>query len=598
VKTPLHRRTGSILLLVTLALSSCVTTEKEISQSSIPKENPINQIASSSFADESIDQGSNVLGVLSPDQEKKSQALAHYVNGLILRSKDEPTAALGEWEKVIQLDPEREVLRDMVIQEYFRRGDYKKVSDLLEMAIQKSPKSFSYWTLLAVAYRSDKQWEKATKAAEQAVRLDPSKFPAYQVIYEVALENQKFEEAKLALDRAVAQNSDDYHFWIQLAELYGNLSKEPKLGIQQATVTGFYDHVLELEPNDVSVLISVADYYAVNQNAKKAIEIYENILKKQPTAENIRIKEALSYILIGDKQNAIQVLEKVVEHEPLRYQVFSLLAEIYEELDDSAKAISNYRLSLSANSNQLSPHLKIVLLDLKNKKIDDAVGELDAAREKFPNTPQVSYFYGLVYSEKKDYKKAIETLEDTIRLSSGSNPDILDANFYYYYGAALERDGQFDKSIAQFHKAIELNPDFAEAYNYLGFMYADKNIKLEEARDLIERALSYEPENGAYLDSMGWVYYREGQVDKALTYLQRAITAIGEDSTVYDHLGDVYRKLGEANKAIQNYKKAVDLDPKNKEIGDKLELIKRSLSSTSAPVKNKTETTTDSGGKQ
>lgn len=595
---PEYRCAVRLLLLVTLSLSSCVTTEREASVSSNSPVIPPNKVSALAVDPAEPLEVSTAVGVLNAQQENKAKALAHYVSGLIYRSRDETTRALEEWSQVIQLDPNRDMLRNMVIQEYFRRGEYAKVAEFLELALKSEPKSFSYWTLLSVAYRTDKQWEKARSAAEQAIKLDPTKFPAYQVLFEVAVENHKLEEAKAVLDRAAKQNSTDYHFWISLAEIYSSLQKEIKIPDAKKTITGFYEKALALEPNDVGVLASVADFYATNQNPAKAVEIYGEVLKRQPNAENIRIKQALSYAVLGDKKSAISVLQKVVEHEPLRYQVFSLLGEIFEETKDNEQALTNYRLSLSANAQQLAPHLRIVMIYLKDKKYDETLKELDAAREKFPNTPQINYFYGLVYSEKKEYSKSIGYFDEAMHLASASNPEMLDAVFYYYYGAALERDGQFDKAAVQFAKAIELNPDFAEAYNYLGFMYADKNVKLKEAHDYIERALAYDPNNGAYLDSLGWVFYREGNVNQAIEYLQKAAKIIGDDSAVYEHLGEVYHKMGETNKALQNYKKAVDLDPKNNDIQNKLKLIQDSLSnsnssknvdksSTSAPV-NKT----------
>jgi tetratricopeptide (TPR) repeat protein len=118
-----------------------------------------------------------------------------------------------------------------------------------------------------------------------------------------------------------------------------------------------------------------------------------------------------------------------------------------------------------------------------------------------------------------------------------------------------ERIKNYDGADAEFRKVLELNPDNAGALNYLGYMYADRGIRLDEAQKLISRALELEPENGAYLDSLGWVYFRENKLEEAEQALERALSKkeIGGDPTVHDHLGDVYFKLGKTKDAITQW---------------------------------------------
>ncbi len=99
--------------------------------------------------------------------------------------------------------------------------------------------------------------------------------------------------------------------------------------------------------------------------------------------------------------------------------------------------------------------------------------------------------------------------------------------------------------------------------NYLGYLLADGNIRLQEARLYIEKALAIDPENGAYLDSMGWVYFRLSEYDKARTYLESAIKYIdltdAENYVIYEHLGDVYYKIGLVDKAVEAWQEALNL---------------------------------------
>jgi Flp pilus assembly protein TadD len=137
-----------------------------------------------------------------------------------------------------------------------------------------------------------------------------------------------------------------------------------------------------------------------------------------------------------------------------------------------------------------------------------------------------------------------------------------------------ERMKNFDASEAEFRKVLKLNPDNANAMNYLGYMLADRNVRLEEAFQLIQKALDQEPNNGAYLDSLGWVYFRQGKLNEAESMLIRALDRIGTDPTVHDHLGDVYLKQGKTRDAIAQWQASLKEFQKTPADADKDEVAK------------------------
>ncbi|MBI4026107.1 MAG: tetratricopeptide repeat protein [Verrucomicrobia bacterium] len=633
MSTPQLRSARCLALAVAWLVSSCAT--------------PHGGSSSKVDADGRIAQDGN-LGVLTDEQTNRAMVLAHYGAAEVHRYRREENAVIEEWEKVVALDPNRGEVIEKLVQEYFRRNDFAKAATLLESVVRRNSESAVYWMLLSVAYRQDKQWEKAREAAERAIGLDPSRFPAFAVLFEVAIELQDPVKARKVLDRAASQKTGDSEYWLRLAELYRALgARDGKLALDNESLVRLYDRAIALQPSDMTVLARIAEFFVTHNNLPKAIELYQRILEQLPHAEEIRLKLANCYVVQGNRNRAIEVLKQLVGNEPSQFQILTLIGDLYADLKDIEQALAHYRLSLNRNPNQLTPHiriavlklknnqpkealkeletarekfpnapevftrlgetfedlkdptqalvnyrlsleadpnqlplhLKIALLEIRNKRTQEALSQLAVAREKFPNAPQVSYFYGLAYSEMKEYLRAIEAFEESSRLALASNPEMLDDVFYFYYGAALERAGKFDVAIEQFNVALEKNPDYADAYNYLGFMYADKNMKLDEALRLIEKALDYEPENGAFLDSLGWVYFRQGKLDKALTCLQRAAKIIDNDSVIFDHLGDVYRKMGRQTEALQYYQKAVELDPKNKEATEKLDALRRTLPS-------------------
>ncbi|HVE15581.1 MAG TPA: tetratricopeptide repeat protein, partial [Chthoniobacterales bacterium] len=121
-------------------------------------------------------------------------------------------------------------------------------------------------------------------------------------------------------------------------------------------------------------------------------------------------------------------------------------------------------------------------------------------------------------------------------------------------------------------KSIELDPKNPEAYNALGYMWIEQKQNLPESERLIRKALTFDPENGAYLDSLGWCFYQSGKYEEALAELLRAAKAMPEsDSVVFEHIGDTYRALNRTAEAVLYWQKAVQLDPGNKTLLGKID---------------------------
>lgn len=158
-----------------------------------------------------------------------------------------------------------------------------------------------------------------------------------------------------------------------------------------------------------------------------------------------------------------------------------------------------------------------------------------------------------IYSRVKDFASAARIAREASRRF----PDSGEALFRL--GAALERTGATGEAEKTFQKLLQGRPNDSAAQNYLGYMWADRGIRLEEARELLEKAVAREPRNGAYLDSLGWVYFRLGRLEKAETYLAEAKQREPDDPTIEEHLGDLSERQGDVARAIAHWEKALEL---------------------------------------
>ena len=130
---------------------------------------------------------------------------------------------------------------------------------------------------------------------------------------------------------------------------------------------------------------------------------------------------------------------------------------------------------------------------------------------------------------------------------------------------------RWDDVEATTRKIIRIDPKHANALNLLGYMFSELDKNLDEAEKLLDRALAIEPENAAFLDSIGWVYYRQGRFKEALVKVQHAATKLPKDAVILDHLGDIYLALHDVEKALLHWKRAAEADPKNEKLKKKIQ---------------------------
>ena len=137
-----------------------------------------------------------------------------------------------------------------------------------------------------------------------------------------------------------------------------------------------------------------------------------------------------------------------------------------------------------------------------------------------------------------------------------------DPALLFALGQAYDRAGQRDAALAQMRSVLTVKADHAEALNYLGYSYAERGERLDEAQELLERALKLEPENGYYLDSLGWVFFKRGDLERAAKALEQADALVGPEPTILEHLGDCYRAARRLGDAAAAYRRALDVSTK------------------------------------
>jgi tetratricopeptide (TPR) repeat protein len=187
---------------------------------------------------------------------------------------------------------------------------------------------------------------------------------------------------------------------------------------------------------------------------------------------------------------------------------------------------------------------------------DKAIKEVRAMLKgnSSPDDRQVYITLAQMYTRLRRFSDAEQALDKAEQLSA--KPD--DKEYIWFLrGSTFERAKRYPEAEQQFKKVLASDPDHASALNYLGYMLADQNTKLDEALGYIKHAVDLDPSNGAYLDSLGWAYFRLGKYEQAEDNLLKASQKINTDPTVHDHLGDLYQKTGRLKLAATNWERAL-----------------------------------------
>jgi tetratricopeptide (TPR) repeat protein len=312
---------------------------------------------------------------------------------------------------------------------------------------------------------------------------------------------------------------------------------------------------------------------------QNSIAAYVGLIRIAEDKKNVDMEKKWRFVLAGvyydlnSYEKSLEEARKVKNIDPSFLENRYLMGDIFRGLGKTENAIQEYEYFKEHSSEKGDVYIKLGICydDLGDHL--EAVSSFQKAAELSPGNADLYYYLGIEFRVLEKYDKAISSFHKAIDLG-GDN-----AYFYFNLGVSYERAGKIESAIRYLDRSVQLDDTNIVALNYLGYLLADEGIRLDEAKSLIEKALKVDPENGAYLDSIGWVYFKLYDYAKAKEYLEKAIqrmdVSVEENYVVYDHLGDTYRKLGLLVEAINAWEKALEL----KHVGEIQEKIEKARSS-------------------
>jgi tetratricopeptide (TPR) repeat protein len=512
----------------------------------------------------------------------------------LYRLQNEPAKAEDVLKALLAREPANENGIEQLTQLLLDQGKSQDAITSLQGALQRAPTP-KLWDLLGDAYNQIHDLPNAEQAYRKAADAQPDEINHHKELAQTLLTEEKYSEALEQYQRLTQMDSDDPDNYLRMAEIYRQLRQLDKA--EQNVLLA-----KQRAPNSLEVTYYQASIYEDQGRLDDSIRVLSDavtaVKAESEFTPSRRRTLAILYQQLGQLYretsnytaavNTFEEMLRLGSEEDRRARV--LIMETYRDARDMPKALDAAHKAAVAYPKDRSILIAQALLVGENAQADQAVSQLRALLDGSSADFEIQLDIAQVYQQSKRWADAEQAIHAAEKLQPDSSGKEMTG---FLMGAIFERQKKFDQAEAEFRKVLGANPRNASTLNYYGYMLADRGIRLEEATDLIKRALANEPNNAAFQDSLGWAYYKQNKLEEAEGLLRQAIAREGHDPTILSHLGDVYAKMGKDSLAEAQWQKSLDewhrslpgeFEPaKMAEVEQKMTALKRRLAQQKTP---------------
>ncbi len=495
----------------------------------------------------------------------------HLLLGRLYRLNNDLQKAEAELKIAVKLDPDSEEAVTTLALLFSDEGDTAHALQVLS-AVPDSGRSAKLYAALGATYEQRKDYKSAINAYKHAIQLDRDNLDAIRGLAENLLNDGQIDAALDQYKVIADANPEDAQTYLRISEIYRRQGK--------------YDEALDslkkaqaMVPDALEVPYNIAVVYQAQARYDEAEKILQDLLKKTEKPESSysqsdRNNRGIFIERLGmvyrDQENyqaAVETFRKMIplgdDNARTAYQD---IIDTYREAKQwsQATAVAKEALQKLPDDRDLRMVLDSQLADTGDP--EKPLADVRSLLKGKPEDREVYIRLAIMYTRLKRWPEAEEALNQAQKLSTkAEDKEYVD----FLRGSTYEREKKYDQAETEFKKVLAANPQSAITLNYLGYMNADRGVELEESLGYIKAAVSLEPTNGAYLDSLGWAYFKLGKYDLAEETLNKASLHMSSDPTVQDHLGDLYQKTGRLKLAAAHWERA--LEEWNKTVSSEVE---------------------------
>lgn len=522
------------------------------------------------------------------------EALRRYAQGRLLEERGQRALALGEYSRALLLDDGSASLARRLSETSAIAGEPARSLEFAERALQLDPDDARALWLKGTALLNLSREREALAPLEAAALADSEKVEYFRTLGRAAEALDRLEVAVRSYRRAVWLEPDDAETWFQLAAGEARLGHfgaadtalaevaemnplrpgvfflkgwvQENLGHPQRAADLYQEH-LRTHPDDQVTRRRAVNLLAREKRFDEAWRAARVIGKAQPNDRETGEIEADLAFSAGRAADGAQALQRLRRLWPDDPEVLAISVGVLARHDRAGQAVAEAEAWTAKRPDDLRAHLVAARARTLNREPEAALVHLRRAIALAPDSLAPRVMLARFYDQQRRNDEAEQIWTETAQRFPGHNGVAFDL------AACREKRGDLAGAEAAVRDVLRREPDNPTALNFLGYLWADHERNLDQAVDLIERALAQDPDNGAYIDSLGWAYYRLGRLGEARVQLERAARLTGGDPVVLEHLGDVYKGLALKDLAREQYRLSLAAEPGNPRVRAKLDAL-------------------------
>jgi len=514
-----------------------------------------------------------------------SRASYHFLLGYQAELDQETELAIKEYQLALQTDPASNYLKARLAVLYFTTGDVPsavrfadEVADvpgldaqmlgqiggmyaaagkpdkalrLFNRAIEQEPQRSEHFFAKGLLQANQKQYVEAEDTIRAGIKISPDSAVGYYYLGRIGVEARDFDKATTHFEQAVALNPAFEPAYVALGSVYeAKQDRDKAIGIYRRYLQGVNPKNRDIRHHLIRLQVSAKQY-------DDALRELQEMLAEDPSDLDAQLRMGLVYGEQKDYPKAIQQLKQILTVRQTELKVRDYLGYLYEETKDYANAMEAYRYNLTLEPSYFEGHLHLGVLQYRTKQYAESIQHLREASRLNPKQPEAHIVLGLSHFQVEQYEPSLQAFQEGIR----HNPD--NADLHFNAGTAYDKLNRFDDVVKSMQTTLALDPHHADAMNYLGYSYAERGVKIEEAIALTKQAVALRPTNGYYVDSLAWAFFKKGLLAEALAEMKRAVALVGDDPVIYEHLGEIYLKQQHLSDGREALLHSLELDPSN-----------------------------------
>ncbi len=456
---------------------------------------------------------------------------------------------------LVERAPDQRSLNYTYAQVLTKVGRGSESQKYLERAVAIDPTFGPAIMQLLDMYQQSNEWQKAADILEPLIAEDPMNIEMQRQQAYFLLRAGDARNARDRFKSLVAADPKDSRSQFYLGEALNDLE-------EYAESEKIFRQLGASDPNDADYVASLGISLGGQKKWEDAAATFNHLMHMPNVPDNLVVmaNTQLAYIELqrGNHVASVEMAKSALTfHDRPNNQAINIAVEALKKEKKFADAVA--LIEPLAKKFDSDP-----FVNAKYVEVLVRAGQKEKAREhalaQAKNGPRNAMAAAEAYVQLDDHADAITLMKAAV----AGRPD--DIDLLFELGSVYERSGDRKAAEEAFLKVLEKTPDHGPTLNYLGYMWAEGGQNLDRAQEMLTRAVGQDPNNGAYVDSLGWVYFQLGKLDLAEKYLTDATKLLPRDATVHEHLGDVLAKRGEMPRALELYRAAIDLDPESKDV--------------------------------